>query len=163
MTDIFINNTSSDAIELPAPQTKKRTKKELSETEYLKVCERMAELRAKRKLPNKKQESKLEPMQVNKVDEKVGELKQELKEVNKEVKTNPTDELKEHLLSIKQQLQELRELNKPKVEVKQEPVKVEVKQEPVKVESKPVQPPPKPEPQKLIWSGVMGGFKPFRI
>ena len=161
MSDIFI-----------APKVNRRkTKEEMNQEEYIKTCERMAELRSKKKQPVKKEDK-----QVEKVIEKIVE--------------KPVEKIVEKI--VEKPIEVIKYIERPKEEVKQEIKQEEVKQEVVKpkkaislFESSPddlrfelmevkkqlselnnnfkkqEQPKVEQPPQKFVWGGVYNGFKPY--
>ena len=146
--------------------TRRKSKKEMTDDEYVRVCARMAELRNKRKTgaAEPKKEKPIKEVikyvdrevirevekPVEKVIEKVIEKPVEvIKEVIKEVPSKnrydlfgETEDLKKELSEMKSMLHELR---KPK--------EVEKKQEEV---AKPVQP-----IKRMLYTGPMGMFRPY--
>lgn len=175
MDNIFIEpSASTSAPEKPKP-SRRKTKKEMNDEEYMRVCERMAKMRENKKanLDKPKVEKPVKEKEVIKyVDRPVEVVKEIVKEVVKEVpaKTKTykddlfgdTDELRNELKEVKSMLAEMHKAKKEKQAAKQaaaskpeEPVK---QQEPVKQE--PVKPTPEP-PKKFIYTGPMGMFRPF--
>lgn len=177
-------------IETPKKVNRKKTKKEMSDDEYVKVCERMAQLRAARK--NGSAGSAPKPVKekevIKYVDRPVEVVKEVIKEVEVPAKTErkhvdlfdqiDNEQLKKELLEVKNILVEMKVEKAAKraqkaaleqVKVNPEPAKPA---EPAKLAPEPAKPVPeqakpaeklKPaEPAKrLIYTGPMGLFRPF--
>jgi len=174
MSDIFI-----------APKVNRRkTKEEMNQEEYIKTCERMAELRSKKKQPVKKEDK-----QVEKVIEKI--VEKPIEKIVEKIVEKPVEKIVEKI--VEKPIEVIKYIERPKEEVKQEEVKQEViKQEVVKpkkaislFESSPddlrfelmevkkqlselnnnfkkqEQPKVEQQPQKFVWGGVYNGFKPY--
>jgi len=127
MADIFIEPSESKA--RPA---RRKTKKEMSDEEYIKVCEKMAKLREARKAtPDKPKPAKpvKEKEVIKYVDRPVEVVKEVIKEVVKEVPAKPraspvdlfgdTDDLKAELKEVKGILADMARAKREKQEAKQ--------------------------------------------
>ena len=153
MDDIFIDKVNKQ--EKQAPK-RRMTKREMNDEQYVAVCERMAQLREMRKKvatgeqPAKKQKEVKEREVIKYVDRPVEVVKEVIREVEKPVekiveKQVPVIQhnsmLEDEILSIKKMILDMQV--KPKAP---EPVQ---------------QPAQEVKPQKFIYSGPNGGFRPF--
>ena len=106
MEDIFVEDTPVKS----APKARK-TKKETSQEEYLKVCERMAELRAKRKQkPGSEPVKKSEPEPEKPIKQSKSKPEVRYKEVIKYV-DRPVEVIKEVPVSSKEPSKETKKYN----------------------------------------------------
>lgn len=172
MSDFFIESKPEQSMARPSepkPASKRKTKKEMSNDEYQRVCERMAELRNKRKAgassqpkPEKVKEvikyvdrpvERIVEKPVEKIVEKIVEkpvevIKEVVKEVEKPSKHKydlfgDTEDLKKELAEMKTILHEMR---KPKEEPKPTVVEAPKPDEPIK---------------RMIYTGPRGMFRPY--
>ena len=161
--DIFIEST-----ETPKPNRRK-TKKEMSDEEYIRVCEKMAQLRQVRK-GNKDQPKPEKPVKEKEVIKYVDRPVEVIKEVPEKPKSRlnlfdqlDNEDLKKDLAEVKSILTEMKTAKLAKQEAKKKAL-----------EAKPAEPAPKPAeltpktvptkleaPKRLIYTGPMGLFKPF--
>lgn len=155
MDDIFIDKVNKQ--EKQAPK-RRMTKREMNDEQYIAVCERMAQLREMRKkvasgeTPAKKPKEVKEKEVIKYVDRPVEVVREVEKIVEKPVEKiiekpvpviQQNSMLEDEILSIKKMILDMQ---KPK----SEPAPVQ--------QSAPVQ---APKPQKFIYSGPNGGFRPF--
>ena len=183
MNDIFKQPTPSAT--KPEKASKRKTKADMDAEEYAKVCERMKGLRDKRKesIKNKKEAP---PPADNKVLQAQPEIKVEIREIIKEV---PVDRIVEKIVEKPVDRIVEKIVEKPvdriveKIVEREVPAKKEVKLfeeddedirsqlrslkkmihqiTPKQEASKPIDIPKPTPPQKFVFGGVYGGFKPY--
>lgn len=153
MDNIFVDKVNKQ--EKQAPK-RRMTKREMNDEQYIAVCERMAQLREMRKktasgeVPAKKPKEVKEREVIKYVDRPVEVVREVEKIIEKPVEKivekpvpviQQNSMLEDEILSIKKMILDMQ---KPKPE----PAPVQ-------------QPIPAPKPQKFIYSGPNGGFRPF--
>jgi hypothetical protein len=168
MSDFFIDSKPDKSMARPSSPVKtsrRKTKKEMSNEEYQRVCERMAELRNKRKtsVTSEKSDKPVKVKEVIKyVDRPVEIVKEVIKEIEKPVEKivekivevekpakhkydlfGDTEDLKKELNEVKSMLHEMR---KPKEEPKPAVVAAPKPEEPIK---------------RMIYTGPRGMFRPY--
>jgi len=196
MSDIFIEPSESMSLARAKPTqsskrpdtepqvkpSRRKTKKEMNDEEYIKVCEKMAKLREARKstADKPKTDKPVKEKEVIKyVDRPVEIIKEVVKEVVKEVSTKPksnsvdlfgdTDELKAELKEVKTMLADMYKAKQAKraaKELKSTPATntPPTNTPPTNTPPAPVVKAPEPvkvKPQKVIYTGPMGMFRPF--
>lgn len=153
MDNIFVDKVNKQEKEAPK---RRMTKREMSDEQYMAVCERMQQLREMRKktasgqVPAKKPKEVKEKEVIKYVDRPVEVVREVIKEVEK-----PVEKIVEKQVPVIQQNSMLEDeiLNIKKMILDMQ----KPKPEPVPVQ----QPTPAPKPQKFIYSGPNGGFRPF--
>jgi hypothetical protein len=182
MNDIF--KTPTPSATKPTEKSKRKTKADMDAEEYAKVCERMKGLREKRKEAIKTK--KEAPPPDNKVLQAQPEIKVEIREIIKEV---PVDRIVEKIIEKPVDREVIKEVivEKPvdriveKIVEREVPAKAKLFEEddedirsqlrslkkmihqitPKQEASKPIDIPKPTPPQKFVFGGVYGGFKPF--
>jgi len=182
MNDIFKQPTPSAT--KPEKASKRKTKADMDSEEYAKVCERMKGLRDKRKeaIKNKKEA----PPADNKVLQAQPEIKVEIREIIKEV---PVDRIVEKIVEkpVDRIVEVEKIVEKPvdriveKIVEREVPAKAKLFEEddedirsqlrslkkmihqitPKQEASKPIDIHKPAPPQKFVFGGVYGGFKPY--
>jgi hypothetical protein len=186
MNDIFKQPTPSSTKPVAEKVSKRKTKEQMDAAEYEAVCIRMKGLREKRKDAIK--QKKEAPPTDNKVLQAQPEIKVEIREIIKEV---PVDRIVEKIIEkpVDRIVEVEKIVEKPvdriveKIVEREVPAKKEVKLfeeddedirsqlrslkkmihqiTPKQEASKPIDIPKPTPPQKFVFGGVYGGFKPY--
>jgi hypothetical protein len=183
MNDIFKQPAPKPVAE---KVSKRKSKADMDAEEYAKVCERMKALREKRKenIKNKKEA----PPAENKVLQEQPEIKVEIREIIKEVPVDrivekivekPVDRIVEVEKIVEKPVDRIVEkIVEREVPAKKEPKLFEEDDEDIRSQlrslkkmihqitpkqeaSKPIDIPKPAPPQKFVFGGVYGGFKPY--
>jgi hypothetical protein len=184
MNDIF--KTPTPSATKPEKASKRKTKADMDSEEYAKVCERMKGLREKRKEAIK--QKKEAPPADNKVLQAQPEIKVEIREIIKEVPVDrivDREVIKEVIKEVPVDREVIKEVIKEvpveKIIEREVPAKAKLFEEddedirsqlrslkkmihqitPKQEASKPIDVPKPTPPQKFVFGGVYGGFKPF--